>query len=80
MLSIVGRVVFEVDMDRELRFNSIYWLQNAVFAEKPFNSHEIGDRLIQLVKHRGLRSTPSFPNHQIIFFQLGFMLRLTIIR
>ncbi len=26
-----------------IQFNSIYWLQNAVIAEKPFNSHEKGD-------------------------------------
>ncbi len=26
-----------------IQFNSSYWLQNAVIAEKPFDSHEKGD-------------------------------------
>ncbi len=27
----------------QIQLNSIYWLQNALIAEKPFNSHETGD-------------------------------------
>ncbi len=42
------------------KFNSIYWLQNVVIAEKPFKSHEIGVReLIESINNVGIHFSPT---------------------
>ncbi len=33
---------YHLRTDDTTQFNSIYWLKNAVIAEKPFNSHKMG--------------------------------------